>query len=263
MAARRFVLVSYLRSGTHMLRTALESHPAAFCQTEVFNPDNKILPYPLDTPVEQVLREHVFKPHPPEVTHAGFVLHAYHPFALDAWEGLRANPAWAEVWPRLDAMDDLKVLHLQRRNLLRRHVSQLVARRSRFWHSWRAGAVDEVTHLDAPPHPDSVDWHPAERPVVTVDPERFARDAAEVERWRRRADDALGSRPRLVVAYEDLCADFEGQAERILDFLGLPRAPLRPAVSKLEERPLREAVSNYDGLRARFAGTPLVVHFDE
>jgi hypothetical protein len=123
--------------------------------------------------------------------------------------------------------------------------------------------VDGVTHLDAPPHPDSVDWRPAERPVVAVDPEAFARDAAEVERWRRRADEALASRPRLVVTYEELCAEFETVSARLLGFLGLPRRALRPAVSKLEERPLRQAVSNYDALQARFAGTPLAVHFDE
>ncbi len=210
-----------------------------------------------------ILREHVFKPHPPHVTHAGFVLHAYHPFALESVAGQRANPAWAEIWPRLAALADLRVLHLKRRNLLRRHVSHLVARRSRFWHSWRAGSVEHVTHLDAPPHPDSVEWRPDRRPVVQVDPQAFERDVAEVERWRRHADGALAARPCLEVIYEELCADFQGVGARVQDFLGLPRASLQPAVNKLEERPLRDAVSNYEALRAHFAGTPLAVYFDE
>lgn len=259
---QRFVIVSYLRSGTHMLRTALESHPRVFCQTEVFNPDNPLLPYPLQTPVEVVLREHVFKDHAPPVTHAGFVLHAYHPYALEAFPGLRSNPAWGEVWPRLDALNDLRVLHLKRRNLLRRHVSHLVARRSRFWHSWRADGVTRVTHLDAPPHPDSVGWAPEERPVVHVDPQQLERDFVEVERWRRTADAALASRPRLDVVYEDLCADFARVSAGVLDFLGLPRVPLRPAVTRLEARPLREAVANHDALKAHFAATRYAEFFD-
>ncbi len=258
-----FVLVSYLRSGTHMLRTALESHPAVFCQTEVFNPDNPILPYALDTPVDVILREHVFRSHPPRITHAGFVLHAYHPQALASRPGQRANPLWACVWEHLAALPGLRVLHLKRHNLLRRHVSHLLARRSRFWHSWRAESVARVTHLDAPPHPDSVEWRPGERPALEVDALAFERDVAEVLAWRQRADEALAACPRLDVGYEDLCADWESATARVQEFLGLPRAALRPAVNKLDERPLREAVSNYDELRARFSGTPLRAYFDE
>ena len=55
MSARPFVLVSYLRSGTHLLRTALESHPEIVCRAEPFNSDDRRLPYPLETPTAEVV----------------------------------------------------------------------------------------------------------------------------------------------------------------------------------------------------------------
>ena len=138
MNYQRFVIISYLRSGTHLLRTALESHPSIRCQTEVFNSDNPNLPYGLETPTQAVLDKWVYSNIAPEISRVGFVLQAYHPNALKAFPGIRANPRWSNIWDILMSMPDLKVIHLRRRNLLRRHLSHVQARASDQWHNWNA-----------------------------------------------------------------------------------------------------------------------------
>jgi hypothetical protein len=253
---RAFVLVSYLRSGTHLLRTALESHPEIACQSELFNSDDRRLPYPLATPTAEVLERWAFaRPLPSETRRAGFVLHAYHPHALRAFPGIRPNPAWADVWQRLAAMDDLLVVHLLRHDLLARHLSHLLARATGYWHAWEAGAADRVSHLHAPPAEQVGQVRERPAPVV-VDPDRLELDFEEVTEWRRAADRALAGRPILHVGYEDLRADFAAVTDRVQRFLGVEPVPLRPAVARIEHRPPAEAIANYAELRARFAGGP-------
>lgn len=253
MTARPFVLVSYPRSGTHLLRTALESHPEIACQAEPFNSDDRRLPYPLETPTEEVLERWAFGGAPASARHAGFVLHAYHPHALRAFPGIRANPRWADVWARLAAMPELRVIHLRRRDLLARHLSHLLARETGFWHSWETDGPGRASHLHPPPA-EQVGRHRAAPPPIVVDPERLAVDLAETLGWHRAADRALAGRPILHLAYEELCADFAGATARVLRFLGAAPEPLRPAVVKLEDRPPWQAIANWEDLRGRFAG---------
>ena len=263
MSARPFVLVSYLRSGTHLLRTALESHPQIACQSELFNSDDRRLPYPLETPTAEVLERWAFaRPLPPGTLCSGFALHAYHPHALRAFPGIRANPHWQDVWPRLAAMPDLRVVHLRRRDLLARHLSHLLARATGFWHAWEAGAAGRVSHLHPPP-PDEVGRRRGPTPPVEVDPDRLELDFEEVTGWRRAADRSLRGRPILHVEYEELCAGFGPVTRRVQRFLGVEPLELRPAVARLEERSPEQAIANFAELRRRFAGGPWAGFFAE
>lgn len=258
----RFVIVSYPRSGTHLLRTSLESHPAVVCQAEPFNSDDRRLPYPLTTPTAEVLSRWVYRDDlPPGVEAVGFVLQAYHPHALEAFPGIRPNPEWADVWPRLAAMDGLRVLHLERRNLLARHLSHRMARATGTWHAWNPTAVDEVTHLTGRPPEGQIGPPHGERPRLAIDPAQLALDFEEVARWRRHAETALAGHPLLRLTYEELCGDFAATAARVQTFLGLAERPLRPAVARLEERTPERAVQNYAELKRHFAGSPWESYF--
>lgn len=264
MSYGRFVIVSYPRSGTHLLRTSLESHSAVLCQAEPFNSDDPRLPYPLATSTAEILARWVYRDDVPAAVRAvGFVLQAYHPHALAAFPGIRANPAWADVWAQLAAMEDLKVLHLRRENLLARHLSHRMARRTGRWHAWDPESVDAVTHLAGRPPAEQIGQPPTERPRITLDPTTLAADFAEVESWHRTAEEALANRPVLRLTYEDLCTDFDAVTRRAVHFLGLPPHPLRPAVAKLEERAPAEAIENWAELERHFAGSPWHRFFPE
>ena len=261
MSYRRFVIVSYLRSGTHWLRTALESHPAIVCQTEVFNSDNPRLPYPLETPTEAILAQWVYRAFPMTVQRVGFVLQAYHPYALQAFPGIRSNPHWGNVWSILAEMKDLQVIQLRRQNLLRRHLSHVMARQTGQWHYWERDRANQVTHL-APPPPEQIGTLTRSNIAVRLDPVQLQIDFEEVERWQSRACELLGQHPILQISYEQLCQDFALTCDRVLQFLELEPRPLTAAVKKLENRPLVDSIVNYAELVAHFAHTERACFFE-
>lgn len=263
MKYQRFVLVSHLRSGTHMLRSSLESHPAIVCQSEVFNSDNRDLPYPLSTPAREILDRWVYGDLPATTRCAGFVIHSYQPWGLCLVPQLRQNPKWASVWTILAEMDDLKVLHLKRANLLRRHLSHIMARRTAIWHCWDGARVAEVTHLGNPPPQSQIDSRPTNPPQVTLDPKRLEEDFLDVERARRFADQTLTAHPILDVSYEELCRDYQGVCRGVQHFLGVAPLALQPALEKLERRSLAQAIRNYQELKDRFSNTRWAAFFDE
>jgi len=256
----RFVIISHLRSGTHLLRTLLESHPSLVCQTEVFNSDNPNLPYPLSTSVSEILGKWVYPEFPARIQGAGFVLQAYHPGGLQAFPGIRENPAWSDIWPKLQGMSDLKVIHLRRENGLRRHLSHVLARRTGTWHNWDPVRVHQVSHIEAP-----VVQEPTQsaRPCVRLDPERLQIDFEEVDHLHRRVESLFGGGAYFSLSYEQLIAAQEKQGARLLRFLGVAPGQLKAAVRKLENRALDLSIENYQALKQHFAGTPWQHYFDE
>ena len=247
-----------------MLRSSLESHPAIVCQSELFNSDDPKLPYPLSTPTYEVLDRWAYKDYPPEIQCAGFTLHAYHPHGLSLVPEIRQNPNWAEVWDLLAGMPGLLVIHLKRGNLLRRHLSHVMARSSGVWHSWDSAAVDKISHLQGRPPKRQIDSHRGAQPAVTIDPQVLERDFIEVEQAHRLADERLNFHPTLRVRYEELCSDYNRVSREVQEFLRVsPVLALRAAVSKLEHRPLRDSISNYGELKKYFEDTRWEAFFDE
>lgn len=259
MPYSKFVIISHLRSGTHMLRTLLESHPALVCQTEVFNSDDPALPFPLATPGKDILEQWVYRDFDPAIKSVGFVLQAYHPWGLKAFPGIRENPSWGDIWDLLEAMPGLRVIHLWRENLLRRHLSHVMARQTGTWHNWDPGRVAAITHLHTPQAGAVI---PGDRPRVILDPDLLRVDFEEVEQLHRAVVRRFGSGQYLALSYEQLCRDSEGQGARLLEFLELPAQPLAAAVSRLENRPLPDSIQNFPALRALFADTRWAGFFD-
>ncbi len=220
----------------------------------MFNSDNPNLPYPLSTPTNTILADWVFKDFPEPTQQAGFVLQAYHPFALQAFPGIRENPAWADIWQILAGMPDLSVIHLRRDNLLQRHLSHVLARTTGEWHSWDKQRVKAVTHIED----DAIDRagsNVRRDKVVALDPEQLQTDFAEVENWHNRAEQLLSQHPGISITYEQLRDNLPVTTKKVLDFLKVDSYPLQAAVKKLEKRSLRQAISNYDELKQHFADT--------
>lgn len=252
MAYTKFVIISHLRSGTHLLRSLLESHPQLVCQSEVFNSDDPALPFSLDMPSRDILDQWVYRDFASSISCAGFVLQVYHPWGLRAFPGIRENPGWGDIWALLEAMPDLHVIHLQRENLLRRHLSHLLARKTGNWHNWVPEKAAAITHLH--PLPVAVE-NIAGRPAVTLDAERLQIDFEEVEALHQEVATRFAGGRYMTLTYEQLSGESDTQSARLLDFLELPPARLEAAVSRLDSRPLCESIRNFEALREEFADT--------
>jgi LPS sulfotransferase NodH len=108
---KEFIVLSRSRTGSNMLISFLNSHPHIQAEGEIFAKLGSKDP-------NDILSE-VFAKQPLYVKARGFKIFYYHP--LD--EKDKSN----ELWNALINMNNLQVIHLKRRNLLRTLVSRKIA----------------------------------------------------------------------------------------------------------------------------------------
>ena len=69
--------------------------------------------------------------------------------------------------------------------------------------------------------------------------------------------------PKLMLEYDDLLRDKDAWFRSIFDFLEVEPRDLESPVLRNEPGDLRDALVNFDELRARYRGTPFEPMFDE
>lgn len=221
--ARRFVILSSPRSGTHMLRTGLQSHPNIACLAEAFNPD-LVGPEPYDTSwsTEDVLEKHIYRRRLSMIHTTGFAVHR---------GGAPLGP-WTDLWDHLLAAPELSVIVLHRHDLVRRYLSFLTMRE-------RNRRSDPS--YQPPPRALGIEELRGE----------FLRYEAELAGFRQKFRDHR----RLQVSYEQLRDDFRLTALRLQQFLGVPSHLIEPKTRRNPQHRLGDLVANLTELRAAFQGS--------
>jgi len=172
---------------------------------------------------------------PRSVAAVGCKVFYYHP------RGDRSGALWSE----LEALPDLHVVHLRRRNVLRTVVSREIADRRDEWLQVRPKdpAPAGLKHVS-----------------MTVDQ---LRDAVErIQRLERDAVQRLSGTALLDVCYEDLVTSPSAEFRRITDFLRVPAREPKGRTLRQNPEPLSVLLENYDELKGAFAGSPLSPWFD-
>jgi hypothetical protein len=228
----QFLITGPGRSGTQMVRKALQHHSEIQCLGEIFQP-------------------HDFRSRyiPEGKSNMGEILDECSAAAVKKVFGLTVlyNEVFASPYTK-GLTDELvkrrfKVIHVVRENLLRRYVSNHVAHTTKIW------------MVAGQPRPTTL--------RATVSCARLyidmVRTAARAQRLRGRFREL----PILELTYEDFCGDFSGNIRRACEFLSVPYEHLPPRTIKQESRPLREAIANYDWLKLLFALSRYRRFFDE
>jgi len=223
-----FIVLGHARTGSNMLLSMLRSHPQVLVRGEVFA---RVEPGALHATVEGTFHRRV----PRNVAAAGCKVFYYHP--------LRDRSG--ELWRELDAIRDLRVVHLRRRNILRTIVSREIAAQRDEWLQTRpAQAV------------------PAERKGVTLTVDQVRSGVDRIQGLESEADRRFDGRPLIEVCYEDLVSSPTQEFGRITDFLGV--APSAPTGTTLHQNPepLSLLITNYAELKDAFRGTPVEAWLD-
>lgn len=240
-----FIVLGRSRVGSNLLRGLLNTHPQIVAFGEVFrditNLDWDHIGYFQTRSVTELaqrdparfLETRLLGRYPTSVRAVGFKLFYYH-----ARDGAQAG-----VWPWLLQRRDIRVIHLKRDNLLATHVSR---KRAALTGRWVKTSAEEDRPLTL-----SLDYH------------EVLSDFEQTRAWETEADRAFSSHPVLQVRYEDLAADFHSAVLRLESFLGVETRHVQPSTLRQTTRPLSEMVSNYQELKARFAGTPWISLFTE
>lgn len=229
MRYRRFAIVSTPRSGTHLLRTLLGSHPCIEMHGEAFNRFGQhLLPYSVqDTTAERILERHLFRPYFEYVEAAGFVL----------FRDLDTEWAGANVWEAVAGVPDLKIILLDRRNRLERLVS---LRKSLLDHVWYVGRDDQ---RQRPPVKLSI----TRDELVDFIDRDLANRAAFLERF--------DGHEIFPLEYEDLIASPESVHAALLAFLGVSPSRLEAGTGKKETVSVSSVVDDIDQLKSGLWGT--------
>jgi hypothetical protein len=139
---------------------------------------------------------------------------------------------------------DLRIIHLKRRNRLRRLVSaELAAAKEEFWRVEGDSAGTQ--------------------PTVRLSPERCRKNFERTREQEAVYDRLFESHAMIEVIYEDLASDPQQVCDRVFRFLRLPCRKVHSRMVKQNTRGLREVLENYDQLKTHFAGTEGEGYFDE
>jgi len=146
----------------------------------------------------------------------------------------------APEFRELLSLDRMKVVHLRRRNWLRRFVSAEIAARRDWW------IHDEQLGL-----PDVRDR------AVVVELDRLFLDFRFTAAQQTMAEHLLSSSEVFDISYEELSEQLDTTLENVARFLGAP-FPMPAGEPKLQRQnpePLRLLVRNYDEVRQALMGT--------
>jgi hypothetical protein len=275
----RFVVTGDARTGSTLLVQALNSSPSIRCFAEIFNVDVDFVPFGVegydnfdrrsrelrDRDGVAFLANRIFCEHPAGVRAVGF--------KLLYGQGGR-SPGVREA---LVADEDIRVIHLRRRNVLRLLASRKIARKTNVWVDTQRGLFDRTRVRNATKHPlrtiGRVPKHVARwrrRQVlepaaksISVSPEELDVFATRHETRAARYTELFARHPVLTLWFEDLEQSRSAALQDVQSFLGLETAELTVTARRQNPEPLRDLISNYGDLKSQFAGTCLAACFSD
>jgi len=218
------------RSGSHMLATALDSHPDLSIAGEVF-----VRPFLFNlkdtiptTLVEETLRNF-----------NGFVAHR-----TGGWLGkYNRNNAWNAI-----RKANLKVIFLSRFNLIAQFASIKLAKKTRIWHV----AHNEANILSNDGRVDSNSSLTQQVEINTSDLMNFFSQCEQDEIY---IQDLFRNLPLIKVSHESLCHRYEEVIENVQLFTGVKSTSIKPRTKQQETRSLWEVVTNWEEVRNYLSNT--------
>jgi len=238
-AKTSFVVVGSERTGTNLLIGMLNQYPSCYCGGELFNSsqiekDRMPWKYIADADLPRLValrktdpialwRELCASSKKSGIRTAGFKLLYKHGLANEA------------ILAELVADKDVSVIHVVRRNQLRRHVSERQARAAQ---KWAFGAAEPVPAMA----------------VVEISVNDMVRSFQESANLRDDYDARFSSHRLFTVIYEDLSERPEETVGKVAEFLGLSANGLkvRPTFRKTGTDRIPDSLADYEALRAKF-----------
>jgi hypothetical protein len=223
-----------------MIRSALLEHPNIVVHHELFSPyPGDFHPYPFNESAKSILENYAFRAFHSQINAVGFPINEHHCNEEN-------SPQWASVWSELTNMPDLKVIRLKRKNLLRAFVSRMTATHT---HQWTI-------------YPNNTRHHQG---VISINIDAKSLEAIFIKNTRRYEyfDQLFGHLSSLELVYENMCADFPNEYNRVQSFLGVNYIDSNPTTKKQAVGPISDSLPNYYVLKDYFSGSRWADFFDE
>ncbi len=225
---KRFIILARARTGSNLLISYLRSHPQVHAEAlEIFSKLNgrnhtKILS---DT----------FSKQPFYVKAAGFKMMYNHP--LDNRD--------CGIWDDLENMNDLYVIHLKRRNILRSLVSLRIAKNQGIW--LNTGKVKKEQ----------------DKKKIYFEKDELEKLFLQTKGWQNNGAHIFRNHPLLEIYYEDLTSDTNKEFNRITNFLEVNHVRPKTVLKRQNPEKLSTLIGNYGQLKNEFMGTEWSSYFED
>jgi LPS sulfotransferase NodH len=247
----KFILLGRSRTGSNFLRGLLNSRGGVATLGEILkNPDSISLSsfkwinseFPISRQaihtykaedIDNFVQTHIFRTLPLNIEACGFKIFYYH-----AQEESRKI-----IWQLLRTMNDLRVIHVKRRNILRTYLSWEKAVRSNQWINLNRGICQDTP--------------------IYLNYENCLLVFEQTRKWEQEYDTFFSENAVHEIYYEDLSNDTVREMEKIQEFFGLSIKPVAPQTFRHSYAPLSSAIENYYELRTKFRDTEWARFFDE
>jgi LPS sulfotransferase NodH len=232
MSYVKFVLIGEERIGSNFLQLLLNSHKAIICYGEIFNPNEEIRKgairlgrsiYNDENPIEY-LEQMVFKNYDKNIQAVGFRLFYSH----------AKGDNWNILWQYLKE-NDIKIIHMKRKNLLDRYISLQFAKNTGIWIEYNE---EKMNHENDK--------------TIFIDVSDCVQNFYKTEMIQSEVDDYFNNSNKAIIFYEDLCAYPKGEPDRIQKFLETEPHDLNSPTKKQQNKKKREIIQNYDELKQLF-----------
>jgi LPS sulfotransferase NodH len=225
----RFVILAAPRSGSNMLCSMLGSHPDILCHHELFNPGGIFYALHLrdsDFQLANSMQERDQEP-------LAFLEKVWHQHGDKSCVGFKMTYQQNRaVFDAVMAERDIRKIVLRRKNVVKSHVSKLIAEQSGVWEDYGQARRDE-------------------RMQIELDFDQLQQDAAFNQGYYAHIEASLREAQQdcLQVQYEQL-PDIACQ-QQILAWLGCVNRPLHALSRKQNPGDLRQRVKNFDQILAQ------------
>ena len=214
----KFVIVTRSRTGSNLLVSMLNNHCDIEAYGEVFARLNNKSP--------KEVWDATFGMKPEHIKHVGFKIFYYHP--LDS----RSQ----DMWTYLVSDKSIKVIHLQRENLLRVYVSRLIAGKTDIWKNESGGK--EITSKK-----------------VKVDTDEMLVDFKKTQSMIKKANGLFASHSTINISYESLASDKEREMAKVFNFLNVPNQNVASSLKQQNPEKLKDLIINYDDVKGALVET--------
>ena len=225
---RRFIVLTRSRTGSTMLVSFLNSHPNIYAEGEIFRKLN-------GRDYKDILVK-TFSRQPFYIKAKGFKIFYFHPIDDDS----------DKIWDELRSLDDLRIIHLKRRNILRTIVSRKIASAQDVWATRSTQKLND-----------------RRKKAVSFTIGELEQGFKKTRDAEDKGDREFSRHPLATVYYEDLVINPEGEFSKITEFLGVKYVSPITHLKKQNLESLRVLIKNYDELKSAFSETEWQEFFDE
>lgn len=217
---KKYVIITRARTGSNLLVSLLASHSNIHSYGEIFRRT--------DVHSCTKLWHQTFSKKISYVKCVGFKIFYDHPLQSED----------KEIWEKLLADKEIRIIHLIRENLVRAELSLLIARKTQMW---GANASSPKVSL--------------ENRRVHIDTVKFLKKLEMSRKEEEMTRKRFSSHPFLEISYEELVSERNLTMEKVFHFLDVIPRSTRSNFIKQNTESIDNLVINYEELRNKLKGT--------